>query len=144
MHAAAHRIEGLPAAERRRRVRLAAAGLAAATTAIYLLIGLEVLRVVDRTAADAPPMLTFGAPAAAAFALGVILLLLTDHRLVWALGALLQVVVIVMYVVVAPNRTPPFELWGVMIKVLQALLLAALVYLAVTPTDAEAERAARA
>jgi hypothetical protein len=37
--------------------------------------------------------------------------------------------VIVMYVVVAPQRTPSFEVWGILIKVLQATILAALTYL---------------
>ena len=36
-----------------------------------------------------------------------------------------------MYIQVAPNRTPPFEMWGILIKVLQVAILAALVYLVV-------------
>ncbi len=38
-----------------------------------------------------------------------------------------------MYVVVSTNRTPPFEAWGLSIKVLQLVLLGALLYLSVRP-----------
>lgn len=34
-------------------------------------------------------------------------------------------------VAVSTNRTPPFEQWGILIKVLQAAILAALTYLVV-------------
>lgn len=65
--------------------------------------------------------------------LGAILLLVFDRRFLWILGAILQVGVIVMYIVIASQRTPPFETWGILIKLLQATVLAALVYLVVRP-----------
>lgn len=42
-------------------------------------------------------------------------------------GAVLQVVVLVMYLVVSAERVPAFEVWGLGIKALQAGLLAAFV-----------------
>lgn len=128
-------------ATRRRTIRYAAAAASALTALVYLLIGLGVLRVVE-TAADAPPMLDFGLAAGGAFALGAVLLASTDRRILWVVGALLQVGVIVTYVNVASQRTPPFEAWGITIKVLQVLILAALAYLAVTPAERE-DRAER-
>jgi hypothetical protein len=51
------------------------------------------------------------------------------------LGALLQVGVIVMYVIVGQERTPAFEAWGITIKILQVVLLGALLYLALRPPE---------
>jgi hypothetical protein len=113
------------------QVRYAAAAASAVAAAIYLGIGVGALKVVDGVSAAAPDMFAFGAPAAAAFALGTFLLLAFDRRVLWVLGAVFQVGVIAMYFAVAPQRTPPFEIWGIALKVLQAAILAALVYLAV-------------
>lgn len=120
-------------AQRRRQVRYLAAAAALVTAIIYGAIGLGVLSVVSETATDAPPLLMFGLSAGGAYVLGAVLLVALDRRVVWVLGAVLQVAVIVMYVAVAPQRTPPYELWGVTIKVLQALILVALVYLSISP-----------
>ncbi|HZW01842.1 MAG TPA: hypothetical protein VFF55_09780 [Candidatus Deferrimicrobium sp.] len=43
--------------------------------------------------------------------------------------------VIVMYVVVGQERTPAFETWGITIKILQVVLLGALLYLALRPPE---------
>lgn len=127
---------------RRRAIRTAAAAASTAAALLYLGIGFGVLRVVDMTAPDAPDLLPFGLAAGAAFGLGAALLLAFDRRILWILGALLQVAVIVMYVVVAPQRTPPFETWGILIKILQAAILAALVTLIVRPIAGPAHRSA--
>lgn len=113
----------------RRMARYLAAVASAATALLYFGIGAGVLKVVDEVAADQPGLFEFGASAGAAFALGALLLVAVDHRGLWLLGALLQVGVLVMYVVVSPQRTPAFETWGILIKVLQAVILAALAYL---------------
>lgn len=114
---------------RRRAVRYVAAAASAATALLYFGIGVGILKVVDVVSSAAPDLFAFGAPAGAAFALGAILLLAFDRRLLWILGAILQVAVIVMYVAIADKRTPPFEVWGILIKLLQATILAALLYL---------------
>lgn len=114
---------------RRHTIRLVAAAASGATALLYFGIGLGILRVVDKVSADAPSMFYFGVPAGLAFVVGGILLFAFDRRSLWVVGAIVQVGVIVLYVAVAPNRTPPFEVWGILIKVLQAIILAALVYL---------------
>lgn len=126
-------VTGSAVAERHRlTVRYLAAAASLVTAAIYLLIGFGVLEVVDETAAaEGTSLFEFGLMAGGAYVLGAMLLALFDRRWLWVLGAILQVGVIVMYVVVSQQRTPPFELWGVTIKVLQFVLLGALVYLSV-------------
>jgi hypothetical protein len=112
--------------ERRRQVRLVAAALSAACAVIYVLIGLGLIY---PTAPNDQGMLAFGGLAGGAFALGAGLLLTIDRRAAWILGAALQVLAIVAYFQVAPQRTPPFEPWGISLKVLQVGILAALLYL---------------
>ena len=121
------------ASHRRRRVRLFAAAMAAIVGLLYLLIGLSFVQVVQPAPGDSSAQLYFGLPAALAFLFGACLLLLTDHRWLWVLGAILQVLVMSMYFAVAPTRVPSFELWGVLIRIAQVPLLIALAYLAATP-----------
>jgi hypothetical protein len=119
---------------RRRTIRYVAAGLAAAMAAIYFLIGLGVLQVVNGQAGD-PSMLGFGASAGGAFLLGAILLAELDRRWLWIAGALLQVMVVWGYFAIAQDRDPAFEVWGLTLRVIQLPLLAALVWLALRPSD---------
>lgn len=119
----------------RRRVRYAAAGLAATMAAIYYLIGLGVLDVGGGQAKDPGFLLVFGALAGSAFLLGAILLVRVDRRWLWAVGVAFQLFVYVAYVQVSAQRTPPFELWGMTLRVIQAPLLLALAYLAARPLD---------
>ena len=116
----------------RRQVRYLAAIAAGAMAAIYFLIGLGVLEVVDpASAADTgTDMLGFGASAGAMFLLGAVLLLALDRRFLWVGGAVLQVLVFAMYLVVSQQRTPAFEIWGITLRIIQVPLFAALVYLA--------------
>ncbi|MEX1169103.1 MAG: hypothetical protein WEE50_03065 [Chloroflexota bacterium] len=118
---------------RRRFIRYVAAAASLATAVLYFGIGAGVLVVVDVAASDAPGMFEFGASAGAAFVLGALLLLALDHRGLWLVGALLQVGVIVMYIAVGPQRTPSFEVWGLVIKALQVVILVALAWLTVRP-----------
>jgi hypothetical protein len=119
----------------RLRIRYAAGALAGFTAVLYVLIATSAVRVIDPTAVrDARhDQLAFATPAAIAYALGAILLLIDwfDRRILWALGALLQVGVIAMYFSVAPDRKPSFEPWGIAIRVVELLLLVALVMLVV-------------
>jgi hypothetical protein len=102
---------------RRRTVRHVAAALSALVASVYLLIGFDVIRVVDAQATTAGELLPFGLVAGGAFALGAVLLVALDARPLWLVGAAFQVIVLVLYVVVAPERTPPFEIWGVLLRV---------------------------
>jgi hypothetical protein len=107
---------------------------------MYFSIGINVLTVVTPVVGDSS-MLTFGASAGAAFLLGALLLVAFDRRVLWILGAILQVLVAWGYFAVAPSRTPSFEAWGIALRVIQVPLFAALLYLAVrsrkspTPRD---------
>lgn len=121
----------------RHTIRLAAAGLATAMAVIYFPIGAGVLDVGSAQGADDGFLLIFGASAGGAFLLGAVLLSSLDRRWLWVLGALLQVLVIFGYLAASATRTPAFEAWGITLRVLQLPLLAALVYLAVTPPEAE-------
>ena len=120
-------------ARTRRRIRYAAAVLAGLTVGLYVLIATSAVSVIDATAVEdvRRDQLAFATPAAIAYALGCVLLLIPglDRRTLWALGGLLQVGVIFMYFSVAPDREPSFEPWGIAIRVVQLLLLAALVML---------------
>ncbi len=113
----------------RRTIRYGAAAIAIVMAAIYLLIGFEVLRVVNEQPAGTD-LFGFGAGAAALFGIGAILLVGLDRRPLWVVGAILQVLVAALYIAVAPSRQPSFEIWGITLRILQVPLFAALVYLA--------------
>jgi hypothetical protein len=113
----------------RHLIRRGAAGIAVVMAGIYFLIGIGVLTVVDQQPGD-PSMLVFGAAAASAFLLGAILLIAFDRRILWILGAVLQLFVAWAYFSVAAERVPAFEVWGVTLRILQIPLFAALVWLA--------------
>ncbi|MFN8527382.1 MAG: hypothetical protein U0670_02080 [Anaerolineae bacterium] len=116
----------------RKAIRYAAVMLAALTALVYLLIGAQVLTVLDT-----PANQYFGFFAAAAYGLGAVLLFAVDRRPIWTLGALFQIFVITMYFNVAGQRSPAFEFWGVALRVPQLLLLIALAYLAIRPRTSQ-------
>jgi hypothetical protein len=122
----------------RRRVRLGAAALSAAMAVIYLLIGLGVLDISADPSGEVD-LFGFGLGAGALFLTGALLLVAVDHRVLWAIGLVLQGLVIAMYLAVSPQREPPYELWGITLRILQLPLIAALAYLAIAPAHAGAE-----
>src|SRR5512135_2172442 len=124
----------------RQAIRLGGAAAEGLMALIYFGIGLGILQVVD-PATQTESLLPFGAAAGAAFLLGAALLSTTDRRPLWVLGAIFQVVVAIMYVLVSQQRTPPFEVWGITLRIIQVPLLAALLYLAVKPPEARSFRA---
>jgi hypothetical protein len=111
-----------------RVLRVVTAGLAIAAAVVYLLIGFEVLQVVEVGPSD-PSLLWFGLSAAAAFLFGAVVILVSERMLLWALGAFFQVFTIFAYVGVAEDRTPSYEFWGIALRVIQTLILLALVVL---------------
>ncbi len=113
----------------RRSFRNFAAAVSAVTALLYALIGVGMLTVVQPGTSDEGDMLAFGLPAAGAFLVGALLLVLFDNRPLWLLGAILQVIVLVGYVAMAGIRTPQFEVWGILIKATQLVLLCALAFL---------------
>ncbi len=113
-------------AERRRTIRYFAAVLSGATALMYFLIGFHVVSVLD-----APADQTWGIVPGVAYAFGALLLLAFDRRVLWILGAILQVFVIYTYFNLASQRTPAFEVWGILIRIAQLTILIALVHLEV-------------
>ena len=112
--------------ERRRTIRYFAATVSGATAVMYFLIGFHVVSVL------APPAdQTWGIAPGIAYALGTLLLLAFDRRVLWILGAILQVFVIYTYFNLASQRTPAYEVWGILIRIAQLIILIALVYLEV-------------
>lgn len=115
----------------RRTIRSFAAAVSASMAAIYFLIGAGVLQVVTADAAGDMSLLFFGLSAGSMFLLGAILLIAIDRRILWILGTAFQILVIWGYFAVAPDRTPAFETWGILLRTVQLPLLAALLYLAI-------------
>lgn len=113
-------------AKRRRSIRYFAAAMSGATAVMYFLIGFHVVSVLD-----APADQTWGLIAGGAYAFGALLLLAFDRRVLWILGAILQVFVIYTYFNLASQRTPAYEVWGILIRIAQLMILIALVYLEV-------------
>jgi hypothetical protein len=109
-------------------LRWGIAGLAAASAVVYLLIGLEVVAVVEPGPGD-PSLLWFGIPASLAFLFGAVIMLTSERVLWWALGAIFQVFTIAAYFDVADRRTPAYEFWGIALRIVQMLILAGLVVL---------------
>jgi hypothetical protein len=101
--------------DRRRQVRYFAAAAAALTDRIYLLNGLQAVSVLE----NAEDQTVFGLIAGAAFLAGTLILLFFDNRVLWGLGALAQAFIIFTYFNLAPEREPSYEIWGIVIRVIQ-------------------------
>jgi hypothetical protein len=102
------------------------------TAVAYLVVGLEWVAVdgiADVEPGPAVPLVIAGV----VFAGLAVLLARHPGTFVYLAGALLCVVVLVMYVVVAPTREPSYEPLGIAIKAVEAVLLGALGYLLVGP-----------
>jgi hypothetical protein len=101
--------------------------------AIYCLIGLGVLSIGASSSGEMVDLAVFGGGAGTAFLVTAALLAFTDWRPLWALLLAFQVFVYVIYVTASGVREPPFELWGITLRILQLPLIAALIYLTVKP-----------
>ena len=118
-----------PVAVQRRRVRYFAAVMAACASFIYFLIGLRVVNVIQ----NPDEQVGFGFVAGAGFAVAALLILLVDQRALWVAGAVLQSLIIFMYFTLAAERIPEFEVWGILLRMVQFPLLVAVTYLAISP-----------
>lgn len=103
------------------------AALAAANAAIYGLIATGVFSV---GRAEGGELGILGA-AGVVYLVLALLLWFVPRPLVWLGAALLQVPVIAMYVAIASERDPSYEVWGITLRVLQVALLVTLVTLLV-------------
>lgn len=118
----------------RRFARWAAVGLSGTTALLYLLIGLNVVSIGEITPEE---QTAFGLPAAAVFIAGAVVAMFWDKRWLWIVGAAGLSLIIFLYFNIAAQRVPEFELWGILIRVIQVPLLASLVYLAITTPSEE-------
>lgn len=125
--------------DRRSSIRKAAAGLALVISLLYFLIGSRAVTVIEDTAGQT----AFGLIAGGAFLLGAVVILAFDRRFLWILGTLAQVFTILVYFDLADERVPSYEFWGISIRVLQVLLLGALLYLAGTSGEVDARSPGR-
>lgn len=114
----------------RRQVRSIGALAAGAMAVLYVLIGLGVLGIGASTSGESVDVAMFGFSAGAAFLILALLLLWTDRRWLWALAAAAQVWVFLVYFMVSGTREPSFEVWGILLRIIQVPLFLALVSLA--------------
>lgn len=125
--------------------RVVAASAAGAAALLHVLIGLGVLTITAEGAGVGDDVRVFGLTAGAGFAVAAVVVGQARHPAVHALVAALVVPVMIMYVVMSDVRDPHYEVWGLTIQLLEAVLVAALVLLVVRPragTGAAAPRGA--
>lgn len=108
---------------------------------LYMLIGVGTLTVGTSTATGGTTdLFAFGMLAGGMYALVAALILLVDSRVAYALLAVLDLGVIIGYFAMASIRDPSFELWGLLVKAAQAVVLGALIYLVMQREGAEVRR----
>ena len=123
MSTTAHPRPTVRTADTHQRLRGIAVGSSALVALLYVLVYAGVLTV-GRADAGELGILGF---AGAVHALLAIALWRVESRVLWAGAAVLQVLLGWMYVAVAPERTPAYEVWGLTIRGLSAVLVVALV-----------------
>jgi hypothetical protein len=99
--------------------------------AIYFLIGLRIFDIGGSTTGDTVDVGMFGASAGSAFLALAVLLVLTDRRWLWIPAVLFQLFVYAIYIGTSAIRVPPFEIYGITLRIVQVPLVLALVYLSV-------------
>ena len=125
----------------RRAARYVAAAAAVVATGLYMLIGVGTLSVGTSTATGGTTdLFAFGMLAGGMYALVAALILLVDSRVAYALLAVLDLGVIIGYFAMASARDPSFEMWGLLVKAAQAVVLGALIYLVMQREGAEVGR----
>lgn len=119
-------------------IRYLAAMIAGAAAAVYVLIAANVITVTEGQAEEAPVP-----PIVAALLLVAVAVLLvrTDRRGVLIGSLAVQVFLIAFYFLVATERVPAFEAWGIGLKVAQGAVLALLAWLLLSRTTTGQPRA---
>jgi hypothetical protein len=116
-------------------VLVVAVTTAALTALLYYLIGLGIIWIGTSTNGSSTDLGAFGAIVGTTFAVMAVLLARFHSRLLWAVVAVLQGVVLVGYVAVGSARSPAFEPWGLLIKACQVVLLVTMAYLLLHSRD---------
>jgi hypothetical protein len=124
-------------------IRHLAALAAAVMSGIYFLIGFSVLDIGGTTTGEATDQLGFGSSAGIAFLVLALLLLFTDHRWLWAIATVVLALIFLTYIGASAIRVPPFEVWGLTLRLIQIPLMVAVGYLAIKPLDAAVSPVAR-
>ncbi len=114
--------------ETARRVAIITAWISAA---LYALIGLGVLPIGQSANGGDPGLFDFGAMMAAIFVVTALLLMLFRSTVLWVAVAVLQFAVLIGYAALSGFRIPPFEVWGLLVKLDQVVLLAASLYMVI-------------
>jgi hypothetical protein len=114
---------------RPRAIRYFAAVAAAVSAILYLLIGFEVIYIGEAASGGNPDLLAFGLMVGGISAVIAVLLAFIGRRLVWIPIALFNIAVIFGYFALAEAREPQFAPWGLVVKVMQLLVLGAVIYL---------------
>lgn len=112
--------------ETARRVAIITAWISAA---FYALIGLGVLPIGESANGGDPGLFEFGAMMAAVFVVTALLLMRFRSTILWVAVAVLLFTVLIGYAAFSAYRIPPVEVWGLLVKLDQAILLAATLYL---------------
>ena len=120
-----------PAPDRTPMIARIVAALASLSAGlIYLLIGLGVVSVGQSTQEPTTDLFAFGAlMAVVSVAIATAAWLVPWSRLALIGIAVVELIALIGYVAAAGVREPPFDLWGILIKVLQGTVLVATVYL---------------
>lgn len=117
------------AAARSDRRRLTAVGLCLGIAVLYGLIWSGAVPAID--GAEPGDRAILGV-AGVVFVVLAGLLWWVRHRVLWVATLLLQLAMIALYIAVGAEREPPFEFWGLAIRVLQVALIVVLVSSLVT------------
>jgi hypothetical protein len=120
---------GPPEDRRLSIARWLATGASLVAGAIYLLIGLGIVSIGESTIDGANDLFAFGLMMTAVSVAMAAVTWIARGRALLIGVAIVQVVVLVGYVAFSGVREPTFELWGILIKVCQAAVLGAVVYL---------------
>jgi hypothetical protein len=116
-------------------VRPVAAIAAAGSAILYYLIGFGVLDIGESTTGGQEELFGFG------FAMGTIFLavtavtLLATNRGILAAAGLLDAIPLIGYFAMSSLREPPYEVWGLTIKVLQAVTFIAIFVMVLSPRE---------
>jgi len=122
-----------PAAPLRRTLRYVSAAICAVAAVLYLILFFTVRA--DEMASGVET--TYGAYLFlfVPYAVGAVLLAVVDLRLLWAIGAVIQLAVVGLYLMFGTAADLSMA-WGAVLTGLQVALFALLAYLALTPTPA--------
>jgi hypothetical protein len=122
--------------DRATQLRWLGVGAAIASAALYLLIGIGWLTVGASTQEATTDLFGFGVLMGGVYAVTSLAIWFMRSRVVLALVAAFQLIPLLGYVAFAGLREPPFELWGVLIKVCQVGVLVAAAALALRSSRA--------